>query len=98
MSAYVIANVDVRDAVAYEAYRCRTRETIEAHGGRFIVRGGAVDVLEGDPKVNRLVVIQFADMAAARRWYESPDYQAIIGLRASASDGALFIVDGVADD
>ena len=96
MSAYVIANVDVRDLEAYEAYRSRTLATIEAHGGRFIVRGGAIDVLEGQPIVNRLVIIEFADRETARGWYESPEYQAIVPLRTSTSDGALFIVDGVA--
>jgi uncharacterized protein (DUF1330 family) len=97
MSAYVIANVDVHDPEAYEAYRCRTRETIELHGGRFIVRGGDIEVLEGDPKVRRLVIIEFADREAARRWYDSPEYQEIIPLRTVASDGALFIVEGSAD-
>lgn len=97
MTAYVIANVDVHDIAAYEAYRSRTRETIEAHGGRFIVRGGEIDVLEGDPIVHRLVIIDFADRQAARRWYDSPEYQAILPLRTSTSDGALFIVEGLAD-
>jgi uncharacterized protein (DUF1330 family) len=97
MSAYVIANVDVRDLEAYEAYRSRTRETIEAHGGRFIVRGGAIDVLEGEPEVHRLVIIEFPDREAARGWYESPEYQAILPLRTSTSTGALFIVEGFAD-
>lgn len=97
MTAYVIANVDVHDLEAYEAYRSRTRETIEAHGGRFIVRGGKIDVLEGDPRVHRLVIIEFADKDTARRWYESPQYQAILPLRTSTSDGALFIVEGAVD-
>jgi uncharacterized protein (DUF1330 family) len=97
MSAYVIANVDVRDLEAYEAYRSRTLATIEAHGGRFIVRGGAIDVLEGEPQVHRLVIIEFSDRQAARGWYESPEYQAILPLRTSTSDGALFIVDGISD-
>ena len=97
MSAYVIANVDVHDAEAYEAYRSRTLETVQAHGGRFIVRGGAIDVLEGIPVVRRLVIIEFADREAARGWYDSPDYQAIIPLRTTTSEGALFIVDGIAE-
>jgi uncharacterized protein (DUF1330 family) len=98
MTAYVIANVDVHDVLAYEAYRSRTLETIEAHGGRFIARGGDIDVLEGNPTVHRIVIIEFADRETARGWYESPEYQAIIPLRTSTSDGALFIVDGVAGD
>jgi uncharacterized protein (DUF1330 family) len=97
MVAYVIANVDVRDIEAYEAYRSRTLQTITAHGGRFIVRGGDVHVLEGEPAVHRLVIIEFPDKDAARRWYESPEYQEIIPLRTSTSNGALFIVEGLAD-
>jgi uncharacterized protein (DUF1330 family) len=96
MSAYVIANVDVHDAEAYEAYRSRTLETVQAHGGRFIVRGGAVDILEGEPVVRRLVIIEFPSRDAARAWYDSPEYQSILPFRTSASEGALFIVDGVA--
>lgn len=94
MSAFVIANVDVHDPKAYEAYRSRTLETIERHGGRFIIRGGDIDVLEGTPGIHRLVVIEFPDKATARRWYDSPEYQAIIPLRTSASTGALCVIEG----
>ena len=94
MTAYVIANVDVHDPKAYEAYRRRTLETIERHGGRFIIRGGDIDILEGTPDIHRLVVIEFPDKATARRWYDSPEYQAIIPLRTSASTGALCIIEG----
>ena len=98
MTAYVIANVDVQDAEAYEAYRSRTLATIEAHGGRFIVRGGPIEVLEGDPRFHRLVIIEFPDKAAARRWYDSAEYQEIIPLRTIASNGALCIIEGVGRD
>lgn len=94
MAAYVIANVDVHDPVEYEAYRSRTPDTVAAHGGRFIVRGGEIEILEGNPDIRRLVVIEFPDRAAARRWYDSAEYQALIPFRTSASTGALFIVDG----
>ncbi len=94
MGAYLIANVKVHDTQAYEAYRSRTGAIVARHGGRFIVRGGAVHVLEGAPDVHRLVIIEFSDLAAARGFYDSPDYQAIIPLRTSTSDGALFIVEG----
>ncbi len=97
MSAYLIANVDVRDPEAYEAYRCRTREIIERHGGRFLVRGGAIEVLEGEPNVQRLVVIEFPNATAARAFYDSEDYQEIIPFRTRASHAALFIVEGFSE-
>jgi uncharacterized protein (DUF1330 family) len=94
MSAYLIANVDVRDPDAYQDYRSRTGAIVEKHGGRLIVRGGTVHHLEGEPWAHRLVVIQFPDLAAARGFYDSPEYQAIIPLRTGVSNGALLIVEG----
>jgi uncharacterized protein (DUF1330 family) len=94
MAAYLIANVDVHDTNAYEAYRSRTGDIVKRHGGRFIVRGGNVHVLEGEPGVHRLVVIEFPDVGAAQGFYDSPEYQAIIPLRTGASDAALLVVEG----
>ncbi len=68
---------------------------IAAHGGRFLVRGGAVEAREGAPPAGRVVVIEFPDMEAARRFYDSPGYQAILPLRQAASQGRLFLVEGV---
>ena len=94
MTAYLIANIEVHDPDAYETYRTRTRAIIERHGGRFIVRGGKVHMLEGDPWAHRMVVIEFPDVAAAQGFYDSPEYQEIIPLRTRASNGALLIVEG----
>jgi len=94
MSAYLIANIDVHDPDAYDAYRTRTRAIIERHGGRIIVRGGKVHMLEGQPWAHRMVVIEFPDVAAAQGFYDSPEYQEIIPLRTRASEGALLIVEG----
>src|SRR4051794_20653590 len=94
MSAYLIANINVQDPDAYQAYRSRTPEIIARHGGRFIVRGGAVHVLEGEPEVHRLVVIEFPDVDAAKGFYECDEYQQIIPLRTNASEGSLLIVEG----
>ena len=94
MAAYVIAEIEVTDPQAYEAYRARTPGVIAQYGGRFIVRGGAAEALEGEGRPGRLVVVEFADMAAARRFYESPEYQAIIPLRQKASKGRLILVEG----
>jgi uncharacterized protein (DUF1330 family) len=94
MSAYLIANVDVHDPDAYEAYRSRTGAIVARHGGRFIVRGGKVHLLEGEPEIHRLVIIEFPDLAAAKGFYDSPEYQEVIPLRTIASQGELLIVEG----
>ena len=95
MSAYIIARVEVTDPAAYEGYRARTPGVIAQYGGRFVVRGGRVETLEGPAETRRLVVLEFADMAAARRFYDSPEYQAILPLRLATSRGDVIVVEGV---
>jgi uncharacterized protein (DUF1330 family) len=92
---YVVANVSVADVEGYEAYRSRTRAIIESYGGRFLVRGGAIEVREGDPQIDRLVILEFPSVEGARNFYGSPEYQAIVPLRTSTSDASLFIAEGV---
>jgi uncharacterized protein (DUF1330 family) len=96
MPAYVIASVtDARDQDALAEYRRRNTDVVAARGGRFIVRGGAHETLEGDWSPVRLVVIEFPDMDAARGWYESDDYAPLRELRRSASDTDIVLVEGV---
>ena len=71
MPAYVIAETEVTDPERYEQYKAAVPAAIAAGGGRFLVRGGESVVLEGDWQPSRLVVLEFADLAAAKRWYES---------------------------
>jgi uncharacterized protein (DUF1330 family) len=94
MKGYIIAQVEVEDPGAYEAYRSRTAEVIAKYGGHFIVRGGKVEVLEGEFRRNRLVVLEFPSRTAAHIFYESPEYQAIIPLRTRASKADLLLVEG----
>ena len=95
MPAYVIASVtEAHDAEALAEYRRRNTAAVEAHGGRFVVRGGEMEVLEGDWSPVRLVVMEFDDMDAARAWYESEDYQAAIPIRQGASTTGIVLVDG----
>lgn len=94
MPAYIIAEIEVTDPDAYAAYRARTPDVIAAHGGRFLVRGGAVEAKEGTPPAGRVVVIEFPDMDTARRFYESEAYQEILPIRLGASRGRLYIVSG----
>ncbi|MBM3584393.1 MAG: DUF1330 domain-containing protein [Alphaproteobacteria bacterium] len=92
---YVLAKVTVRDATAYEDYRSKVLATIEAHGGRFLVRGGAAEVKEGGWTNPRLVVIEFPSVEAARGWYASPAYRAILPGRTRNADSDVVIVAGV---
>jgi uncharacterized protein (DUF1330 family) len=93
MTAYVIAEVDIRDAELYRDYAKLTPGSITRHGGRFLVRGGATEALEGAPP-KRVVVLEFASRAAAERWYHSPDYGEARAIRQKAAVSRLFIVEG----
>lgn len=96
MTAYVIAVETIHDEAMFADYRRQVMPTLAAFGANFVVRGGALTVMEGDWPHRRTVVIEFPSRAAAEGWYASPAYQAIIDLRKKSSDGALVIVDGPA--
>jgi uncharacterized protein (DUF1330 family) len=93
MTAYVIAEVDIRDPELYRDYVKLTPASITRHGGRFLVRGGATEALEGAPP-KRIVVLEFATRAAAERWYNSPDYSEARAIREKAAVSRLFVVEG----
>ena len=96
MPAYVIAAVEESwDQDKLVQYREGNTEAVAAHGGRFIARGGAMTVLEGDWDPQRIVVIEFDDIAAARAWYESDDYAPLRELRRSASKTNIVVVEGL---
>jgi uncharacterized protein (DUF1330 family) len=96
MPAYVIASMsEAHNQEALAEYRRRNTDVVAAHGGRFIVRGGAHETLEGGWQPVRLVVIEFPTAAAARDWYESEDYAPLRELRQSASDTDIVLVEGV---
>lgn len=95
MPAYVIGDVRAAwDAEALGEYRRRNTDAVARHGGRFIVRGGEIELLEGEWDTRRVIVIEFPDMAAARGWYESEDYAPLKTLRQSASDTNIILVEG----
>ena len=95
MSAYVIANVTVKDPVKYEDYRRLVGPTIEKYGGRFIARGGSLEVLEGDWHPTRLVLVEFPSADVAREWWNSPEYAEAKRIRQATSEGTLLILEGV---
>lgn len=96
MPAYLIADIaEITDAKSYDEYRKHTPGAIAAFGGKFIVRGGKTKSLEGGWTQERLVMIEFPDMAAAERFYHSPEYQKILPLRLKASKGRALLVEGI---
>ena len=95
MKAYVVANVRVEDPSAFEAYRSQAGAIIARYGGQVLVAGGAVELVEGDPDIARLVIIEFASREAAHRFYDSPEYQAILPGRLNSASSTLFLVNGV---
>ena len=96
MRAYTIVQVEVHDQKSYDAYRKDVLETIEAYGGRFLVRGGTMTVLEGAWAYPRTVVIEFPSRKDAEGWYRSPAYQKILPLRLKAAKSNFIIIDGAA--
>ena len=95
MPAYIHADVQVTDPVAYEEYRRQVPAVIGAYGGRYLVRGGAVQMLEGERAPQRQVIIEFPDMARLRAFYDSPEYQVLKAIRQSASTGSLIAIEGI---
>ena len=95
MAVYLIANVDVTDAAAYERYRAQVPATVEKYGGRFLVRGGRVEPLEGDYDPKRVVLLEFPSEERAKAWWNSPEYAPLMALRRRASGGNLYFVTGV---
>ena len=95
MAAYVIADVEVTNPEAYEEYRPHVPATIEKYGGKYVVRGGTVDTVEGIWSPQRLVVIEFPSMELAKKWYDSPEYTEIRGIRFRNAKSNVIFVDGI---
>lgn len=95
MAAYVIVNVTIRDPVRYEEYRRLATPTVGAYDGRYVARGGAVEVREGGWSPARLVILEFPTVERARAWWSSPEYAPAKALRQSCADTELIITEGV---
>ena len=94
MTAYVIAEIDVHEPGLYQEYAARVPATLEPYGGRYIVRGGQCETLEGGWQPPRMVVLEFPTSEQARGWYTSAGYGALLPLRQRASSGKLILVEG----
>lgn len=93
-AAYIVAEVDVKDAERYKGYAAQTPAVIAQYGGEFVVRGGRHEALEGAGPPGRVVIIKFPSYDQAVTWYRSEEYGPLIELRQSISEGRVFVVEG----
>ena len=96
MTAYVIGEIEVTDPAAYEEYRKQVGAVNAKYSGKFLVRGGKAEVLEGGGTTKRMVVVEFPSYEQALKWYRSTEYGPLIKLRQKASKGRLVLVEGAA--
>ena len=95
MSAYVVVEVEVRDASVYERYKKLAPPSISAYRGRYIARGGSTETLEGEWMPKRLVLLEFPDVKTARAWWSSPEYAEAKALRQSCASTDMVVIGGV---
>ena len=96
MAAYVVVDVEVHDPERYREYTSQVPDTLTPFGGKFLVRGGKVEAMEGSWQPQRAVILEFPSVEQARAWYSSPTYQAILPIRQrNAKTNFLAIVEGV---
>jgi uncharacterized protein (DUF1330 family) len=94
MRAYILAEIEITNPDGYKEYTTTVPATIEKYGGRFLVRGGQAHVLEGEWPARRRVLIEFPTMEAARKWWDSPEYEKPKALRRANSNGRLLLLEG----
>ena len=95
MTGYAIIHDEIQDQTLFAEFRRRVGATVEAHGGRYLVRGGAIEVMDGDWSPDRIVVIEFDSVEQARAWLTSPEYTEIKQIRMNAASASVIIVEGV---
>lgn len=92
---YLIATLELTNPDAYGPYRDQVPALIERHGGRYLVRGGAIEALEGKAEFSRVVVVEFPSVGAVKSFYNDADYQRIVPLRTDNAEGTLIVAEGV---
>ncbi|HEX8650039.1 MAG TPA: DUF1330 domain-containing protein [Pyrinomonadaceae bacterium] len=95
MAGYIIVDVQITDPEAYERYKAAVPATLAAYGGKFLVRGGRAEILEGDWEPSRIVVLEFESAEKAKAWWSSQVYAAPKQLRQSASVTKMILVEGI---
>lgn len=94
MAAYIIVDIDIHDPDGYEDYKKLTPATLERYGGRFAVRGGHRETLEGQWPDHRLVILEFDTIEAAKKWWNSPEYAPAKALRQKTAHTNMIVVEG----
>ena len=95
MPAYVVTEIEVIDAERYEAYKQMVAPSIAAYGGRFLVRGGATETLEGTWSPKRFVIVEFFSSAQAKAWWSSPEYAEAKALRQATARTEMIVAEGL---
>jgi|SRR4051794_1326567 uncharacterized protein (DUF1330 family) len=95
MAGYIVVEVDVHDPATYDEYRKLVPASLETYGGRFLVRGGKTETLEGTWAPSRFVILEFASVEQAKRWWSSPEYAEAKALRQRAASTEMLVVEGV---
>jgi uncharacterized protein (DUF1330 family) len=93
--AYIIVEVEVKDPAKYEDYKKLTPATLEPYGGKFIVRGGKAELIEGEETPKRIVVLEFENSEKAKAWWNSPEYSAPKKLRHATAKSRMILVEGI---
>jgi uncharacterized protein (DUF1330 family) len=95
MAAYIVVQVEVMDPVRYDRYKSLVPASLEKYGGRFIVRGGRTETLEGDWAPKRFVIVEFPSLERAKAWWSSPEYAEAKALRQATASSQMIVADGV---
>jgi uncharacterized protein (DUF1330 family) len=95
MPAYVVADLEVIDNEKYEVYKKLVPPSLQPFGGRFIVRGGSVQILDGEWSPKRLVIIEFPSMEKAKAWANSPEYAEAKAMRQASANSKIIAVEGL---
>lgn len=96
MAAYLVVDTLLDDPARYEEYKAKAKPVAEQFGGEYLVRGGSITIKESDLwKPTRIVVVKFADADAANRFYDSPQYQAILPISKQSARRTASVVEGV---
>ena len=95
MAAYVLVDIEVTDYGPYDDYRRQVPPVVEKFGGKYLVRGGNLETVEGDWTPRRLVVLEFPSVEKAKEFYDSEDYRPLKALRLGSTDSKMVLVEGV---
>jgi uncharacterized protein (DUF1330 family) len=94
MAAYIVADVEITDPEEYQRYARQVPPTLERYSGKFLVRGGQPETIEGGWNTKRIVIIEFPNIEQAKAWYESPEYSSIAGIRHHSAHSRIVLVQG----